>query len=305
MSDSLELNQETCSNSSVFKYRLDILYNGANFYGWQKQVGHISVQEQIELVLKKIFSCFVPILGASRTDSGVSARSQVACFSLNKKIDCLKLKASLNALTPSSIYIKEVLPVDPSFHPIYNVKSKLYSYSFIFDRAKTPLQSGVLALSYSDKSFDLSAVSESLEYIVGTHNFKSFCASDSCVKDYTRTLYEIALVKDLNEETRYEIWFLGSGFLKQMIRSIIGTLFDIAHHKLKPSDLKDILEKQDRRQASFTASPEGLVLEYINYDSDYIKDPSNDKLSSKSILVQHLSYSKKIIRRVSCFDKSN
>ncbi len=285
-------------NSDKYTYRLDICYDGGMFHGWQRQPNGRSVQEEIERVLARIFSTQVSILGASRTDSGVSARMQVASFRISKKIDSFKLKRSLNALLPDSILILEVSEVDPRFHPIYDVKSKIYSYSFCLAKDKLPLLKGVLPLRCSKDNFDLCALSQALGYLVGSADFKSFCASDSCVKDFTRTIYEIALVEDLNDPLRYELWFLGSGFLKQMIRSIVGTLFDVAFHKIKPCYIKDILEYRDRTRASATAPATGLVLEYINYSKDYIKDENEDKINSQSLIIQKLPYSKKIITRV-------
>ena len=281
-----------------YVYRLEILYDGSFYHGWQRQPNGRSIQEEIEQVLKKIFSINVNLLGASRTDSGVSARGQVASFRLDRLIDTVKLTRSLNALLPDTILIKKIELTDPEFHPIFDVKSKIYSYSFCFGCSKTPLSKGVLPLKYGSDNFFFFFMSQSLHYLVGRHNFKSFCASDSCVKDYTRTIYEIALIQDLNEKSRYELWFLGSGFLKQMIRSIVGTLLDVGNKKIDPGYIKDILDFKDRTKASQTAPAQGLVLEYINYTKDYIVDENQDKTSSQSLLIQNLSYSKKIITRV-------
>lgn len=241
------------------KIRLDLCYRGEGFSGWQSQKNRSGIQDYIEKALKIVLREDTRIVGASRTDSGVHAEHQVAVFETERELDFAKLPISLNALLPNTIVILEALPVDANFHPIYSCKSKIYRYSFWQSRIITPFIRPYVYPIREDVDFD--RIEGQLRVLIGTHNFKSFCASDSGARTMERTIFDLKLVR---KGPLIEFWIHGDGFLKQMIRSIAGTLLCIGSKKLEES-LEAIKDYKDRRRAGPTAPAKGLSLVRVFY----------------------------------------
>lgn len=249
----------------VKKYKLDLSYIGTNFYGWQSQKNHTTIQECIESVLEKILGQKVRILGASRTDSGVHARHQIATFLFNynpyKNLTSDKLHNALMALLPKDIGINSVDEVSLDFHPIFQAKAKAYRYSMWISKIRNPFL--IPYTWHVDYTLDIEQMYWASRILVGKHNFKSFCAADSCARTYERTIFEIVFT---HQDSLLNIWFLGDGFLKQMIRNIVGTFVNVGLNKISIDDFKNILQSQDRKRAGITAPACGLCLEKIFYN---------------------------------------
>lgn len=254
-----------CENNQ--QYKIIVAYDGTDYAGWQVQKNQKSVANVIENRFFDVFKKKIRLLAASRTDAGVHAFGQVACFTTDLTIDSQKLKRALNKSLPASIVIRDLEPVGSSFHPRYCVTQKTYWYHF-FPQQPLPWVERYGYFQNSILDFDLELLKEALQVFVGTHDFRSFCSGYD-IKNTIRTIDSISL--DFNEEwNAYKIVFKGKGFLRYMIRRIVGASFQVSQKKLKINELQDILNQKDPNQRIITAPAQGLILHEILY-----KQPPN------------------------------
>lgn len=239
--------------------RMDVAYVGFGLQGWQSQGTGQSVQEKIEKGLSTFLGEPVKILGASRTDAGVHAEQQVCVFQTAKELNLHKLREGLNALTPPEIVITRAQIVGADFHPIRDCLAKAYRYSLWVGRPVSPFRSPYVW--QVPQQINIQSLSEMAQQFVGRHDFTSFCAADSGAKTKTRTIIE-AQVHQRNQLV--DIWILGEGFLKQMIRSMVGTLVQISLGREK-RPIMEIIECRDRTEAGPTAPAQGLCLHRVFY----------------------------------------
>lgn len=244
-------------SSMPYSYRLTIAYHGANFCGWQRQADVRTVQGLLEDTLHQIIPRQqITLIGASRTDSGVHALAQVALLRVSKKIDPEKLCRSLNRILAPEIVIAELLTVANSFHPIRDAQGKIYRY-WLSSQMSPFLDPYTW---YLPVSLDIEAMRYSAQLLQGRHDFSAFCASDCSAFGRVRELKRITIT---SRPPLIELWFYGTGFLKQMVRTICGTLVEIARGQ--QHDIEDILASRDRRQAGITAPAKGLALVKVVY----------------------------------------
>ncbi len=246
------------------RYFMTFAYDGSRYKGYQKQPKQKTVQGEIEKALKTINgNKKVDIHASGRTDAGVHAYNQKAHFDLEMKhITPEKLKDGLNSLLPKDIYIKDISIVEEDFHARYNVKAKEYIY-IINMGEYNPIEKDYV-YQYN-KKLDVVEMERALKYLEGTHDFKSFTKTDEEKEDYTRTIVQTNLIRDLKNVNKITVSFLGTGFLRYQVRNMIGTLIEIGEGKRKSEDIIDILKEKDRRKAGKTASPEGLYLKDVLY----------------------------------------
>lgn len=240
------------------RYLMTFSYDGTNYSGYQKQKNKNTIQDNIELALKKISNENVIIHASGRTDAKVHALNQKAHFDLNMNIDIYNLKKAINSLTNDDIYIKKIEKVKDDFHARFNVVEKTYIYKINMGEYD-PINRNYI-YQYN-KKLDLDVMRKATKYLIGTHNFKSFTKTDATKNDYVRTIYDIDIKSIGNLIT---IKFRGNGFLRYMVRNMVGTLIEISESK-KPDIIKDILNKKDRNFAFKTAPPEGLYLKDVKY----------------------------------------
>jgi tRNA pseudouridine38-40 synthase len=245
-----------------FTYRMDLAYIGTAFQGWQSQPGGNTVQDALEKALRTALRQELRVMGASRTDTGVHAEQQVATFRSREPLNCELVLRSLQALVPPTIGVLNLRPWAQDFHPILSAKSKVYRYRIWIGTPQNPF---VRPFAWSmHHALDLASLQEASRHLLGLHDFRSFCASDASVVTYDRTIHEARWVQ---RGPLLEFYILGDGFLKQMVRSLVGTLVKVGLGKLKPEDIKRILSAHDRRQAGQTAPAHGLSLLRIFYDA--------------------------------------
>ncbi len=245
------------------RYFITFAYDGSKYKGYQKQPKQKTVQGEIEKALKQINSEEkVDIHASGRTDAGVHAYNQKAHFDLSSDIAPEKLKDGLNSLIPNDIYIRSVEIVDDEFHARYNVKAKEYIYKINMDEYD-PIERNYV-YQYN-KRLDIVEIERALKYLEGTHDFKSFTKADDEKEDYTRTIIQTNLIRDVKNVNKITISFLGTGFLRYQVRNMIGTLIEIGEGKRKSEDIIEILKQKDRTQAGKTAAPEGLYLKDVLY----------------------------------------
>lgn len=243
--------------------KLEIEYDGTNYCGWQVQIRQRrkkSIQEILEKTLRKILQQKVKLISSGRTDSGVHAASQVVNFKTNSKIPLYNLQKALNTLLPDDIIVKGVKEVRPDFHARFCAKSKLYRYS-ILNRTYPSAILRQYAYFYPYR-LDIDLMRKEAKYLVGKHNFQSFCASDKEEKNHVRTIKYIGIKKDGD---LISIDIEANGFLYNMVRNIVGTLLEIGRGKLSKGSMQHILLLKDRKKAGPTAPSHGLCLMKVNY----------------------------------------
>ena len=245
------------------RYLMTFSYDGSKYKGYQKQPKQRTIQGEIEKVLKEINDKVkVDIFASGRTDAGVHALSQKVHFDLKIKITVDKLKQALNSMLPNDIYIKAIKVVDDSFHSRFGVKAKEYIYKINLGEYN-PIEKDYV-LQYN-KRLDLVEIERALKYLEGTHNFRSFTKVDEEKESYERTIINSNIVRDYKQVNNISISFLGTGFMRYMVRNIIGTLIEIGEGKRKSEEIINILKEEDRVAAGKTAPPNGLYLKDVFY----------------------------------------
>lgn len=238
-------------------------YDGSKYNGYQKQPNGLTIQNKLVDALTSINNNkSVSVCASGRTDAGVHAYGQKAHFDLNTKISCDNLKRALNSLLPGDIYVKDVIEVDDNFHARFDVKAKEYIYKINMGEYN-PIEKDYI-LQYC-KKLDVVEIERALKYIEGTHDFKSFTAGDDVRDDYVRTIIQTNLIRDLRNVNMITISFLGTGFMRYMVRNLVGTLIQIGEGKYKSTDIIDILDAKDRRKAGMCADACGLYLKDVFY----------------------------------------
>lgn len=245
------------------RYFMTFSYDGSKYNGYQKQPSAKTIQGELEKALTKINSdSLVSVSASGRTDAGVHALNQKAHFNLKKKHDADKLRASLNSLIPNDIYIKKIELVDEDFHARFNVKAKEYIYKINMGEYN-PIEKDYV-YQYN-KRLDVPEMERALKYFEGTHNFKSFTSSDDEKESYERTIVQTNLVRDIKNINVITISLVGTGFMRYMVRNIVGVLIEIGEGKRKSEDVMDIIATCNRTEAGVTAPPNGLYLKDVFY----------------------------------------
>ncbi len=240
-------------------YLLTICYDGANYCGYQIQPNLKTVQGVLEEALKQVFGVSVKTYASGRTDAGVSALGQTVNFVADKKFKEYSLLGYLNTILPSDVRVLSVKYVPDDFNARFSAKQKTYAYNFYLSRIDKPyLNKFATRVGYT---LDMQKLESELKSLVGTFDFTSLSSTDTQVESKVRTISNVRLVKSGEVYTAY---FTGNGFLKNMIRVIMGTAFDIARGKITESFL-EIIEHKNRKFAGKTAGAVGLVLVEVNY----------------------------------------
>ncbi len=238
--------------------KLEIEYDGTNFYGWQVQPKLRTVQGEIQDNLKTILGHDVNLIGSGRTDVGVHALGQVANFKTKNLLDKESILRGLNGLLPDDIVIKKVEEVGLDFNARYSAKSRLYKYRVYLGRAAI-LRRYVWEVLFS---LNLDEILKATDGILGEHDFSSFCVTESTKQNNICKVTSATWEKSENELTfRIE----ADRFLHNMVRSLVGTLIEIGRGYFSVSDFFDIMNAKDRRKAGPTAPACGLCLVEVKY----------------------------------------
>lgn len=242
------------------RVKLIVSYDGTDYCGWQVQPNGITVEEVLNKALQKLTGEEICVIGASRTDSGVHALGNVAVFDTETTIPADRIAAALNQRLPEDIVIRSSEEVPLDFHPRYCDCSKTYEYRIL--NAKIPVPT--MRHTHYFVSYDLNVenMRQAASYLVGEHDFMSFCNVRTDVENTVRTIYSLDIVKQ-GEELVVRI--TGNGFLYNMVRIIVGTLIRVGRGFYEPDKVKEILEAKDRKAAGVTAPAHGLMLMEINY----------------------------------------
>lgn len=237
-------------------------YDGTDFHGWQRQKAERSVQEEIEKVLGTVTTKEITLNGSGRTDAGVHALGQTAGFKCETDLTSQTLMKALNSLLPDDIVILSCEEINDDFHARFSAKSKVYQYRIL----NQPVPS-VFHRRYAwhiAKHLDADAMGTALEYILGEHDFSAFEGAGSPRSHSIRNVMHAEIIRRDNGFIVIELE--ANGFLKFMVRNIVGTLVDVGLGKLPPEGFNDILESRDRKLAGITAPPQGLFLIKVKYN---------------------------------------
>lgn len=244
------------------KMKCTVAYDGSQFFGYQVQPGKRTVQSEIQEALARMHHGQpVKISASGRTDRGVHAYGQVFHFETPLYIPEERWPLALNSLLPNDIYIRDAEEVPEQFHARYDVKKKEYRY-----RLLTRMEPDLFRRMYTTQvkeTLDLDRMNQAAGAIIGTHDFTCFCAANTDVKDKVRTVYQLSVQREVEDEIVLRI--VGSGFLYQMVRIITGTLLDVGTHKIAPERVAEIIAGRDRQAASATAPAQGLTLWKVSY----------------------------------------
>lgn len=243
------------------RIKLTIAYDGTNYCGWQVQPNGITVEEVVNKALKKLTGEDIQVIGASRTDSGVHALGNVAVFDTHTTIPPEQISYALNQRLPEDIVIVKSEEVAEDFHPRYCDCSKTYEYHIL--NTRIPIPTKRLTNYFVSYDLDVEKMRKAAGYLIGEHDFVSFCNVRTDVEDTVRTVTEFEILKDGEEIT---IRISGNGFLYNMVRIIVGTLIRVGRGFYEPEKVKEILEAKDRKAAGVTAPPHGLILAEIRYE---------------------------------------
>ena len=241
------------------RYFITFSYDGSCFNGFQRQNGLKTVQGSLESALTSLNGSLVSICASGRTDKGVHALMQCAHFDLDREVKAYNLKKYLNNSFDGEIYVKEVSLVSDSFHARYDVKSKVYSY-YINMGEFSPVNRNY-QYQYC-KGLDVSLMKKVSMCLVGKHDFRAFCTDSKDKENCVRTIYNIEF-----DMIGYilKITFVGDGFLRKMIRNIVGSLIEVGSLKKDVSYVSDVLESNFRGGNLKCAPACGLYLEKVNY----------------------------------------
>ena len=244
----------------MMRYFIDISYNGKNYHGWQIQKNAVTVQSTIQDVISKILGKSTNIVGSGRTDTGVHAKSQIAHFDVNKKVDN-DFIYKVNAFLPKDISINSVSQVVDNFHARFGAISREYTYK-IHD-LKSPFVDGLS--TFYNKKINLDLINEACSTIMKNSDFQSFSKVKTEVKNFNCTIFHASIRRKNNF---YLFKFCANRFLRGMVRALVGTLLQLNEGKINLKEFKLIFEKKNREYAGPSVPPCGLYLSKVNYNTD-------------------------------------
>lgn len=242
--------------------KLTIEYDGKEFNGWQKQPNKLNIQGTIEQAIKTITGEEIELNASGRTDAGVHALGQVANFKTDSNIPIEKIAIAINSNLKKSIRILKAEEVEERFHSRLSCKKKTYRY--VINNSDIPSAIYRNLETHIPIKLDVEKMQEGAKYLEGEHDFKSFKASGTSSKSSVRTIYSAKAIQMPNERIYIEL--TGNGFLYNMVRIIAGTLVEVGSGKIKPEEIKSIIEAKDRAMAGKTLPPQGLFLVSVNYE---------------------------------------
>lgn len=260
-------------------FRITVSYDGTDFNGWQRQPDGTSIQGLLEEALRELDGRDVAVAGAGRTDAGVHALAQVAAFALERTIAPDALVRAVNVRLPESVRVLDAAPVDAAFHPRFDARAKHYRYRIWNARVLSPFERRY-AWHIIDR-LDVGAMNAAAALLVGTHDFAAFCGTGSDAATTVRTIlssriaecgvrsncgsdHESAFRSPQSALIVYEV--SGDGFLRYMVRNIVGSLVEIGCGRFPPSWLGEVLASRDRTKAGRTAPAPGLFLVGVKYE---------------------------------------
>jgi len=246
-------------------------YDGTNYHGWQLQKGVPTIQGSVEQALERILGIPTRVHAAGRTDAGVHAKGQVMHFYAAWSRSPQELERACNALLPGDIAVRGLRAAPETFHARHSARAKTYVYHILNEQPRSPLQR-LYALHVPNR-LDLEAMREAAAHLEGTHDFATFGSATEGTPSTVRKVLETNWERSATESIVI-FSIRGSGFLRYMVRSLVGTLLRVGAGKMDPSTFQEILRSCDRSRSGPTAPPQGLFLVSVEYDcTDVCAEP--------------------------------
>ncbi|OGU00115.1 MAG: tRNA pseudouridine(38-40) synthase TruA [Geobacteraceae bacterium GWB2_52_12] len=249
---------------------LTIAYDGTNYSGWQIQPNGLAVQQVVEDALEKLLKERVQVRSSGRTDAGVHARAMAASFTTSRNLPLQAFVEGTNRFLPADIAVQSARIVPDGFKPITMAHAKHYRYTIINSSVRSPLDR-----MYSwqvREPLDLAAMAEAASCFVGSHDFAAFRASNCVARTTIRRIDSVQITR---QGDRITVDVIGGGFLKNMVRVMVGTLVDIGKGRFTPSDIGRLLQGGERKEAGCTAPACGLCLIDVVYPEEFTSQPGD------------------------------
>lgn len=240
---------------------LIVAYDGTNYCGWQIQPNGNTIEGELNRALSELFGEKIIVSGASRTDAGVHSCGNVAVFDTTARMPAEKISYALNQRLPEDIVVQCSQTVPLNFHPRHVKSKKTYEYRILNREFRDPNRR--LDTYFYYRHLDVHAMREAAGYLVGEHDFKSFCSIHAQVETTVRRIYALTVDK---KEDIITIRITGNGFLYNMVRIIAGTLIRVGTGEYKPEQIPEILAAKNREMAGPTAPAHGLTMIGIEYE---------------------------------------
>ena len=245
------------------RVKLVVAYDGTAYRGWQLQPNGITIEEVLNRELTALLKEPISVIGASRTDSGVHARGNVAVFDTENRMPADKICFALNQRLPEDIRVQSSKEVPADWHPRKANCTKTYEYKVLNRKIPMPLERLYAHFCYFN--LDLEKMRQAAAYLIGEHDFKSFCTVRTQAEETVRTIYSLDITK---QDDMITIRISGSGFLYNMVRIIAGTLLEVGMGAYPPEHMEEILDARDRQAAGRTAPARGLTLVSMEYQKE-------------------------------------
>ena len=244
------------------RVKLVVAYDGTNYHGWQLQPGCQTIEAVLNRELSALLQEEIAVTGASRTDAGVHSYGNVAVFDTDTRIPAEKISYALNQRLPEDIVVQDSVQVSDDFHPRRHKSQKTYEYRILNRTFRDPTRR--LDTYFYHYPLDIDKMNQAAGYLVGEHDFKSFCSTKAVVETTVRTIYSCVVEQ---EDDIIKIRVTGGGFLYNMVRIIAGTLIQVGAGIREPEEIPVILEAKDRAKAGPTAPACGLTMLGIKFIS--------------------------------------
>ncbi len=244
------------------RIKLVVAYDGSEYCGWQVQPSGITIEEVLNRELSQLLGEEIQVIGASRTDSGVHSLGNVAVFDTGARIPPEKICYALNQRLPKDIVVQSSCQVERDFHPRRCYSEKTYEYRILNRKIPIPTLRKYTYFYYRD--LDVVKMRQAASYLVGEHDFKSFCSVRTSVEDTVRTILSCNVERTGDDVVNIRV--TGTGFLYNMVRIIAGTLIQVGIGELEPEDMPRILRQCERSAAGPTAPAHGLTMIGIVYE---------------------------------------
>ena len=248
------------------RYFIEIAYKGTDFHGWQKQPNAVSVQDEIQQALKKVFRKKIEIIGAGRTDSGVHAKQLFAHFDTDKIIDEKSITYRINSIIPQTITINTIFKVPDTVHARFDAIFRSYEYHIHLTHNPFLLDT---TWQIHNQKFNIHKMNKAADILLRHTNFKAFSKSKTDVKTYDCA---ISKARWFIKENQLVFHITANRFLRNMVRAIVGTLLEVGKGKLKIADFEKIILSQDRSNAGLSVPAQGLFLTEVGYTIEVLKN---------------------------------
>lgn len=243
------------------RVKMVVAYDGTNYCGWQIQPNGVTIEQKLNEALKHLLGEDIKVTGASRTDAGVHSLGNVCIFDTDTRMPAEKISYALNQRLPEDIVVQSSCEVPMDFHPRFSKSRKTYEYRILNRKMRMPTRR--LDTYFFHYDLDVEAMQKAANYLVGEHDFASFCAANAQSETSVRTIYSCEVFK---EEDIITIRVKGNGFLYNMVRIIAGTLIKVGDGDIPAEQMKDIIEACDRSAAGPTAPAHGLTMIGLEYE---------------------------------------